>query len=84
MLLYLVKYLRPDIVNATQELSKIRDGVNPAALLEMNLVIKYALGTKNLGLKIEPTKNNKKEKKDIVCCSDSDYVGDPVTRRSVN
>ena len=59
------------------------DGVNKAAFLEMHWVIKYVLDTKNLGLKLEP-KENEKEPWDVVCFSDSDHAGDPVTRRSVS
>ena len=82
MLLYLVKHSRPDIANAVQELSKVLDGVSPAALKDMHRVIKYVLDTKNLGLKID-LNSFKKTPWDLVCYSDSDYAGDPDTRRSV-
>ena len=83
MLLYLMKQLRADIANTTQELSKFMDSVNPAAFLEMHHVIKYALNTINLGLKIE-SNGNEKLPWDIICFSNSDYSGDPITRRSVS
>ena len=50
MLLFLMKHSRPDIANATRELSKENDGANPAAFNEMLHVIRYALGTKILTL----------------------------------
>ena len=81
MLLYLVKHSRPDIANVARVLSKVMDGANRAAFLEMHHEIKYVLGTKNLGLKIEP-KGDKDEPWDIVCFSDSN-AGDPGTKRSV-
>jgi hypothetical protein len=49
MLLYLVKYLRPDIANAVRELSKVLDGSSEASFKEMLRVIKYVLDTKGFG-----------------------------------
>ena len=51
MLSYLIKHLRPDTTNTTWDLSK--DGMNTATFLKMHHVIKYALHTRNLGLRIE-------------------------------
>ena len=48
MLLYIIKNLRPGIVNMVQELSKVMDGVKQAKFLEMHQVIKYALDTRRL------------------------------------
>ena len=36
MLLYLVKHLKPNIINMTQELSKVMDGTTYATFLEMH------------------------------------------------
>ena len=80
MLLYLVKYLCPNLANITRELSKANDGTNPAAYKELLLVIKYYL---NLGLKIKPTGNSNKLW-EIVCFSDSNYAGAPVIRQSIS
>ena len=79
MLPYLVKHLRPYLANVTRELSKANDAVNPAAYKELLRVIKYVIGTKNLGLKIEPT-GNSNEPWEIVRFSDSNYEGDQVSR----
>ena len=89
MLLYLVKYSRPDISNAVRELSKVLDGSTETSYKEMLRVIKYVLDTKDMGLKIEPTlpndnNNSRDEPWDLKCYSDSDYAGDPDTRRSVS
>jgi hypothetical protein len=54
MLLYLVKYSRPDIANAVRELSKVLDGSTEASFKGMLRVIKYVLDTKEMGLRIEP------------------------------
>ena len=83
MLLYLVKYSCPDLANATRELSKANDSVNPVAYRELLYVIKYVIDTKNLWLKIKPTGNFDKPW-EIVCFSNSDYAGDPVSRRSIS
>ena len=58
-ILYIVKHSKPDSANATWELSKVMDGANPATLLEMDCMIKYALYIKNLKLMIEPNENKK-------------------------
>ena len=49
MLLYLVKYSRPDIANAVRELSKALDSPSPGAFKEMLRVVKFVLDTKNFG-----------------------------------
>jgi hypothetical protein len=54
MLLYLVKYSRPDISNAVREVSKGMKEATPDAMKELKQVVKYVLSTKNLGLKMEP------------------------------
>ena len=83
MLLYLVKHSCPDIANATRALSKVNDSANPATYKELLRVIKYVINTEMLELKIEPTENYNKPQ-EIVCFSDSNYVGDPVSRRSIS
>ena len=67
MLLYLVKHSIPKIANMTRELSKANNGTNPDTF-------------KELGLKIKPKENSSKPR-DIVCFRNSDYAGDPVSRR---
>ena len=83
MLLYLVKHLHPNLANMTRELSKANNGANPTAYQELLCVIKHVIDTKNLGLKIEPTGNSNKPW-EIVCFSDRDYAGVPVSRRSIS
>ena len=83
ILLYLVKHSCPDLANATRELSKANDGVNPAAYKELLHLINYVLDMKDLGLKIEPM-GNSNEPWEMVCFSNCDYMGDPVSRRSIS
>ena len=48
MMLYLVKYSRPDIENTAREWSKVMDGADEAAILKMHQLVKYVLGIKIL------------------------------------
>ena len=45
-------------------------------------MVEYVIDTKNFGLKIEPM-GNSHEPYDIVCFSDSVYIGDLVSRQSI-
>ncbi|CAJ1934699.1 unnamed protein product, partial [Cylindrotheca closterium] len=83
-LLYLVKHTRPDIANAVRELSKVLDSTTPRAMKEMKRIIKHVLDTKGLGLKIEPVIGSKGLLWNVVAFSDSDYAGDPDSRKSVS
>ena len=47
MLLYLVKYSRPDLSNAVRELSKVNDGATKEHVDNLLHVIKFAVDTKN-------------------------------------
>ena len=59
MLLYFMKHSRPDIANATGQLSKIMVGANQASFPEMHQVINYVLNTRSLGLKLEQKKTRR-------------------------
>jgi len=54
MLLYLVKHSQPDLCNETQELSKVMDKATEGHMKDLCRVIKYALDTQNIGLKLKP------------------------------
>ena len=84
MLLYLVKYSRPDIANPVRELSKVLDCSTKTAFKELLRMIKYVLDTEDLGLKISPNIQEASKPWELVCYSDSDFAGDPDTRRSVS
>ncbi len=85
MLLYLVKYSRPDIANAVRELTKGMQACSEDDFKEMKRVIKYVLDTKDYGLKMEPQTDmiDKDTKWELVVYSDSDWAGDKSTRKSV-
>ena len=84
MFLFLVKHTRPDIANASRELSKLLSGANEAAFKEMLRVAKYVLDTRTYGLKIEPKKlESDKANWTMTMFSDSDFASDKETRISV-
>jgi hypothetical protein len=58
MLMYLVKHSRPDIANATQELTKVLDGATDAHWNAMMRIIKYVFDTKMYSLKLQPKMTN--------------------------
>jgi hypothetical protein len=81
MLLYFIKYSRPDISNAVREFSKCMDRATNGTYQEMLRVVKFVLDTKNYCLKIQPNFYRKNWKLKVF--SDSDWAGDPETRISV-
>ena len=84
MLLYLVKYSRPDLSNAVRELSKVNNGATPKHVKSLVRVVKFALDTRNKGLVYNVT--NEKEENSIwrlKAYSDSDWAGDADDRRSI-
>jgi hypothetical protein len=58
MLLYLIKYSRPDVANVVRELSKFMDGANLAAYKELLSVVKFVLDTRDYCLKLNPIFEN--------------------------
>ena len=90
ILLYLVKFSRPDISNAVRELSKANDGATMAHFKELLRCIKFVLDTKNRMLCYEVEKPWKVKdfsnfilKMQLTAFCDSDYAGDKETRKSV-
>ena len=83
MLLYLVKFSRPDIPNTVRELSKANTGAADAQFKAMLRVINYTLDTENVGLsyKIKRKELDSVWKKRAFC--DSDFAGDKETSISV-
>ena len=59
-LLYLTKHIRPDIHNPVRELSKTMDAPTPAHLKELYKLIRFALSTKDYGLKFKLIKSIRK------------------------
>ena len=81
ILLYLVKHTRPDLVNATRELSKAMDVANYLHWRELVRVIMYALKTQEKGIVLAPDK--KSAKLDLKIMVDAEFAGDQDSRRSI-
>ena len=58
ILLYLVKQTRPDLANATRELSKAMDVANYTHWRELLRVVKYALKSQEKGIVLKPNNNS--------------------------
>ena len=84
ILMYLVKFSRPDIFNAIKELSKANDGANKSSLKCLLRTIKYVLDTRELYLKYEVDPNLMNEPWSIKTFCDSDFAGDKVSRISAS
>jgi hypothetical protein len=80
MLLYLVKYFRPDISNSVRELSKVADGATEGHFKAHLRTIKYVLGTEDHGLLLQQKFNNYGFYLEGI--SDSEYTRDPDTQIS--
>ena len=84
MLLYLVKFSRPDIANASRELAKAMDKSTEGHYKALLRAIKYVITTEDLGLTYDSgTLINFKGLWKIEAYSDSDFAGDRDTRLSV-
>jgi hypothetical protein len=79
MLMYLVKYSRPDIANATRELTEVLDGATEAHWKAMMRIIKYVFDTKRYSLKLK----SYGKIATLKGISDSEFSGDQETRKSV-
>jgi len=78
--LYFVKISRPDISNATRELSKFMDNATTTHFKQMQRLLKYIMHTKDKGLLI---KKSSQGPLTIQGYSDSNYANDKDTRQSV-
>ena len=83
MLLFLVKFSRPDIANSVRELSKANDGATEKRYQGLLRTIKYALDTRNKALKYETTHTLNTVWRLKGYC-DSDFAGDRESRRSIS
>jgi hypothetical protein len=87
-LLHLMKWSRPEILNAVQELSRFMTGAAKAHVKAMYRVMNYCLDTPKCGLVLQPKRHCADGGKDfefeISGLADSDYAKDPEPRRSVS
>jgi len=87
-LLFLMRYSRPDILNAVRELSKwMSDGATIDHMKVMRQTMNYVIHTKNRGLCLQPDMRIKDPKVDYFTIkgrSDSNYATNVETRKSVS
>lgn len=83
MLLYLIKYSRPDIANGVRELSKVMDGATFAHYKSMLRVIKFISNTRDKCLELNGENFGQGLLWKLQAFCDSDYAGDKDTRMSV-
>jgi len=86
-LLHLMKWTRPDILNAVRELSRFMSGATLAHLNAMYRVMRYCIATPERGLLLKPDTvwDGDPDFEFVISGrSDSDYAKDPDRRRSVS
>jgi hypothetical protein len=86
-LLHMMRWTRPDILNAVRELSRFMSKAKPEHLGAMYRVMRFVRKTCNKGLTLKPerTWNGSRDFEFIVSGeSDSDFAKNPDDRRSIN
>ena len=86
-LLHLMRWSRPEILNAVRELSRFMSGAGKAHVKAMQRVMAYCVGSAETGLLLQPRakwNGNKDHVFTIRGSSDSNYATDPDTRKSVS
>ena len=79
---FLIEHLRPDLMPAVRELSKVLGKAAEAAHKELLHCVEFVLGTKLKGLKLNP-KMGPDGSWTLEVCSDSDWAGNPNDRKCV-
>jgi len=80
-LLHLMRWSRPDILNAVRELSKFMMEASPSHYKAMIRCMDYVVSTANKGLILKPIKHPMME---VVGVTDANYATDADSRRSVS
>ena len=84
MLLYLIKFSRPDISNSVREIAKVMDGPTELQVKSLFRLVKYVIDTKEKGLLMSPDKAADPNVWKMIAFCDSDYAGDKDGRKSVS
>ena len=86
LLLFLIKFTRPDLSNSVRELAKVNDGASDENFKQMLRTIKFVLDTRDKVLVYEPNvrKTDDTIKWEVRGYCDSDFAGDKETRISVS
>ena len=85
ILMFLIKYSRPDIANSVRELSKVNDRATEGQYRELLRVIKHVKDTRNHGLKYDVSNYSIDDIINwvVIAFCDSDFAGDKNNRKSV-
>ena len=85
ILMFLIKYSRPDISNAVKELSKVNDGATIGQYTVLLIVMKYVKDTKASGLKCDVSNEELSENhtREMVAYCKSDFAGKKDSQKSV-
>ena len=83
ILLYLVKNSRPDIANATRELTKVMDKPNTLHLQALYKAMKYVMDTKDKSICFDTNWDKVDKNWELGSYSDSTYASDPDRKISV-
>jgi hypothetical protein len=86
-LLHMMRWSRPDILNAVRELSRFMSGPSIAHMKAMYRTMKYCVETPNRGLVLQPNESwdgSADFEFTVSGRADSDYAKDPERRRSVS
>ena len=76
-----MKQTRPDLANATRELSKAMDAANYLHLRELLRVVVYALKSQEKGIVLRP--DRKSATLDLKIMVDAEFAGDQDSRKSI-
>jgi hypothetical protein len=86
-LIHMMRWSRPDVLNATREVSRFGQGANPAQAQALTREMEYCVQTPERGLLLKPTGvwdgKDKSYKFVVKGVSDSEFAKDIATRRSV-
>ena len=86
-LLHMMRWTRPEILNAVRELSRFMGGASWAHMKAMYRTMNYCVSTPNRGLILNPDQSwdgNADFEFTVKGRADSDYANDPERRRSVS
>ena len=86
-LIHMMKWSRPDILNAVRELSRFMSGATQEHMDAMHRVMEYCTATPERGLELKPDcewDGDPNFEFTVSGISDSDYGGDDETRKSIS
>jgi hypothetical protein len=83
VLLYLVKFSRPDISSAVREIAKAINRPTEVQVKNLYRIIKYVVNTKDYGLLMNPQNENNEYTWEMKAYCDSDFAESRDRKKSV-